>query len=245
MFLAVNNPLEQTLSTEPANTAANTTDAMRISGWRRLLVWPLGAIARLWTASLRFETTPESLHAITKRDTPAAFIVWHNRLFIVGECFKRYRRGKTAHALVSASKDGAWLAAFFDTIGMRSVRGSSSHNPRESVALLVAALRQGHDIGITPDGPRGPMYDFKGGGMIAARRARATVILLGAQYEHAWRLRSWDGFYLPLPFSRVRVNCRIVPPEELASRAVSLETLAQRLRDLSPDKNQRAEAPGC
>jgi len=233
------------LSTEPDNTAANNsaaaeTSAVRISGWQRLLVWPLGVIARLWTASLRFETSPESLRAITKRDTPAAFILWHNRLFIVGECFKRYRHGKTVHALVSASKDGAWLAAFFDTIGMRSVRGSSSFNARESVALLVDALRQGHDIGITPDGPRGPMYDFKGGGMIAARRARATVILLGAEYERAWRLRSWDGFYLPRPFSRVRVNCRVVTPDELASRAVSLETLAKRLRDLSPDNTSAA-----
>jgi len=220
------------------DTAAATA-AVRISGWQRLVTLPLGLIARLWMASLRFELTPRSERAITKRDAPAAFIVWHNRLFIVGEAFRRYRRGKTLHALVSASKDGAWLAAFFDIIGIRCVRGSSSFNARESVGLLVHALRRGDDIGITPDGPRGPKYDFKGGGMIAARRGHATVVLLGAEFERAWRLRSWDGFYLPNPFSRVRVHCRAIPPEELASRAASLDAMRRRLCDLSPDAKHR------
>ena len=222
------------MTTEPDNTAAETK-IVRINGWQRLLVWPLGVIARLWTASLRFEMSPESERALTKNDVPIAFILWHNRLFLAGEIFKRYRRGKTLCALVSASKDGAWLAAFFDIIGIRCVRGSSNFNARESLGLLVNAIKQGHDIGITPDGPRGPMYDFKGGGVIAARRARATVLLFGAEFERARRLRSWDRFYLPRPFSRVRVNCRLVPPEELASRALSLETMGKRLRDLSPD----------
>ena len=224
------------MSTEPDNTATETK-VVRISGWQRLLVWPLGVIARLWTASLRFDMSPQSEQALARADVPIAFILWHNRLFLAGEIYKRYRQGKTLHALVSASKDGAWLAAFFDIIGIKCVRGSSSFNARESLGLLVNAIKQGHDIGITPDGPRGPMYDFKGGGMIAARRARATVLLFGAEFERAWRLRSWDRFYIPRPFSRVRVHCRLVPPEELASRAVSLEAMGKRLCDLSPDTN--------
>jgi len=233
------------LSTEPDNTAANNsaaaeTSAVRISGWQRLLVWPLGVIARLWTATLRFEMSPESLRALTKRDAPMAFILWHNRLFIAGEIFKRYRAGKTLYALVSASKDGAWLAAFFDMVGIKCVRGSSSFNARESARLLINVLNEGHDIGITPDGPRGPLYDFKGGGMIVARRARAAVLLFGAQFAGAWRLRSWDRFYLPRPFSRVRVRCRAVSPGELAGRALSLEAMGASLRELNPDSEPEA-----
>lgn len=216
-------------------TESTETKVIRISGWQRLLVWPLGVIARLWTASLRFELSADSMQALTKSDVPVAFILWHNRLFLVGEIFKRFRRGKTLHALVSASKDGAWLAAFFGTIGIKCVRGSSNFNARESVGLLVNAMRAGHDIGITPDGPRGPMYDFKGGGMIVARRARAPVILLGAEFESAWQLRSWDRFYLPRPFSRVKINCVAIPPESIANRAESQETLGRKLCALSPD----------
>jgi len=51
---------------------------------------------------------------------------------------------------VSASKDGAWLDAFFSQVGIRTVRGSSHHLGREAVGVLVARLRAVMDIGITP-----------------------------------------------------------------------------------------------
>ena len=227
------------MSTEPDNTdsgnAAAETQVVRINGWQRLLARPLGVIANLWMMSLRFELSPESKRALTKTDVPIAFIVWHNRLFLVGEIYRRYRAGRTIRALVSASKDGAWLAEFLDIVGMGCVRGSSSFNARESATLLINALKQGHDIGITPDGPRGPMYDFKGGGMIVARRARTTVAIFGAEFERARRLRSWDRFYLPYPFSRVRLHCRLVPPDELARRDMTLGVMGNRLRELNPD----------
>jgi len=231
------------MNTVSAESENIETKVINISGWQRLLVWPLGVIARLWMASLRLELSPESLRAMSKRDEPVAFILWHNRLFLACEIFRRFRRGRTLYALVSASKDGAWLAAFFDIIGAKCVRGSSSFNARESVGLLVNAMRAGHDIGITPDGPRGPMYDFKGGGMIVARRARATVILFGAEFESAWRLHSWDRFYLPRPFSRVKINCVVIPPEDIANRAESQETLGRKLCELSPDLPAAGEIP--
>ena len=218
-----------------ASAGAGAAHAVSITGWQRLLVWPLGVLARLWTASLRFDLSAESLRALTKKDVPVTFILWHNRLFIAGEVYKRYRAGRMLHGLVSASKDGAWLAAFFDILGVGCVRGSSSFNARESVRLLVGAMQAGHDTGITPDGPRGPMYDFKGGGVIVARRARAPLLLFGAQFSNAWRLRSWDRFYLPRPFSRVTLNCVVIPPEAIANRPESMETLARRLREINPD----------
>jgi lysophospholipid acyltransferase (LPLAT)-like uncharacterized protein len=210
------------------------THVVTISGWKRLLIWPLGVLVRLWCASIRFDCDEESERAVRNEEHPLAFILWHNRLFLVGEIFKRYRR-RDLYALVSASKDGAWLAAFFDIIGIRCVRGSSSYNARESVGLLVNVMRQGCDIGITPDGPRGPVYDFKGGGVIVARRARAAALLLGIQYGRAKQLRSWDRFYLPLPFSRIRLRCELVTPGELRDRALSLDSLGKRLRAISPD----------
>ena len=211
-------------------------EVVHIKWWQRALVWPLGVVARLWMRSLRFEISEESRRALSKVDEPLAFILWHNRLFVAGEIFRRFRAGKPLHALVSASKDGAWLEAFFDIVGMKCVRGSSSYNARESVGLLVGVLREGKDIGITPDGPRGPMYDFKGGGVIVARRARAAVALFGAEFMRAWRLRSWDRFYVPCPFSRVRLHCRIVPAEALAGRGGAVvEELGRELRGLNPE----------
>lgn len=206
-----------------------------IQGWRRLLLLPFGLLIRLWGATLRLETAPETRRWLEKIDEPVAFVLWHNRLFLVSEVFRRFRQRKPVYGLVSASRDGAWLAAFFSLVGIRSVRGSSSRLGREAVTALVDVVRQGNDIGITPDGPRGPLYDFKAGALIVARRARAPLFLLGATYESAWQLKSWDRFYLPKPFSRVRLQCVRVVPEALKDRDDSAETIRLQLVALNPD----------
>lgn len=214
-----------------------------IQGWQRMLLLPFGWLVRLWGATLRLETSPETLHWLKKIDEPVAFVLWHNRLFLVSEVFRRYRQRKPVYGLVSASRDGAWLAAFFSLVGIRSVRGSSSRLGREAVTALVDVVRAGNDIGITPDGPRGPLYDFKAGALIVARRAHAPLFLLGASYESAWQLKSWDRFYLPKPFSRVRLQCIRISPEELKDRDGSAERLRQNLIELSPDTSGIKFAP--
>jgi lysophospholipid acyltransferase (LPLAT)-like uncharacterized protein len=221
------------------NPAAVPPDALpepiyELSGWRRAAVRLLGWLAQAWGRSLRFAIAPEDLRHITKNDEPLSIILWHNRLFLAAEIVRRYRR-RPAYALVSASQDGAWLAAFFAAVGLRSVRGSSTHLGREAVTALVDKLHAGFDIGITPDGPRGPMYDFKGGAYIVTRRAGAPALLLGGRFAAARRLKSWDGFYLPLPFSRVQIRCRQVSAAELRAPDMTVAALRERLMALNPD----------
>jgi lysophospholipid acyltransferase (LPLAT)-like uncharacterized protein len=162
-------------------------------------------------------------------------VLWHNRLFVAAEIVRRFRAGRPAYALVSASQDGAWLTAFFSLAGLRTVRGSSSRLGREAATALVETLRAGHDIGVTPDGPRGPCYELKPGVVIVSRRTRAPMLLIGAGFSSAWRLRSWDRFYLPKPFSRVRMRCEVVTAGQLAGRDAAITTLHERLKALNPD----------
>jgi len=217
--------------------------AHAIAGWRRAALWPLALMMKLWGRSLRFETTPDDLRAFTKNDEPVAIVLWHNRLFLSAEIVRRYRQGRPAYALVSASQDGAWLSAFFSLAGMRTVRGSSSRLGREAASALVEVLRAGLDIGITPDGPRGPCYDFKPGALIVARRTKTPLLLIGAEFESAWQLRSWDRFYLPKPFSRVRMRCQHVPAAELSQREAAAAAIAVRLLSINPDAMPSAPAP--
>ncbi len=219
--------------------ATSTPTVNEITGWRRALLAPLGWTLRLWGASLRFSTSPETEAWLRKVDEPVAFVLWHNRLFLASEIFRRYRQQRAIYGLVSASKDGAWLAAFFSLVGIRTVRGSSSRLGREAVSALVDVVRAGNDIGITPDGPRGPLYDFKAGATIVARRTRTPILLLGGAYERAWRLRSWDRFYLPFPFSRVRVYCQQVDPATLHDRDNATEQMRAQLAELNPDNTDQ------
>lgn len=211
-----------------------------LRGWRRVALWPLGLLMRAWGCSLHLEASPETLRNLRKIDAPVAFTLWHNRLFITAEIFRRYRQGRPIYALISPSKDGAWLEAFFSLIGIRAVRGSSHKLGREAVTALVDVMKAGHDIGITPDGPRGPIYEFKAGGLIVARRVQAPLLLLGCAYEASWQLRSWDRFHLPQPFSRVHVYCVEVPSSALGDRNASAETLQARLIAMSPDHGTQA-----
>lgn len=212
-----------------------------IQGWRKLVLFPFGTLLRWWGHTLRFEASPETLRNIRKIDQPVAMVLWHNRLFLGAEIFRRYRQGRPVYALVSASSDGAWLEAFFAMAGLRTVRGSSSKLGREAVTALVDVMRNGNDIGITPDGPRGPRYDFKAGGLIVARRTGAPLLLLGGQFESAWQLKSWDGFYVPKPFSRVRFVCELVESSELQDRDAAATLLRERLLKINPDTRPEAQ----
>lgn len=212
----------------------NSAPVRQLAGWRRLALWPLGLLVRCWGRTIRFEISEEDRRDITWSEQPVALVLWHNRLFLAAEIFRRYRR-RPVYALVSASQDGAWLAAFFSVIGMPSVRGSTNQYAREAARALITTLRTGHDIGITPDGPRGPKYDFKGGAFIVTRRAGAPVLLLGGRFRSAWRLKSWDGFYLPRPFSTVQIHCTCIPAAEICARETTVELLRERLLAINPD----------
>jgi lysophospholipid acyltransferase (LPLAT)-like uncharacterized protein len=232
----------RTIRLNPANASSAPRSAPvvhTVSLWRRVLLWPLVRLVRLWGMSLHFETTPEDVRNCSKCDVPVAFVLWHNRLFLASEIHRRYRRHRPLYALISASKDGALLTAFFAMVGgLRAVRGSSSNFGREAASALVDAQRAGHDIGITPDGPRGPCYELKPGAAIVPRRTGAPILLIGGDFESAWQLKSWDRFYLPKPFSRVRLRCELIENDQLADRDAALAYLQARLLALNPDRDR-------
>jgi lysophospholipid acyltransferase (LPLAT)-like uncharacterized protein len=217
--------------------APKSTEVKHITGWKRLLVLPLALMMRLWLRTLRVDISPEHARIIKESPSPVAFVLWHNRLFFVAEVARRWRSHRKVYGLVSASKDGAWLEAFFEAVGIRAVRGSSSRLGREAATALIDTLRDGNDTGITPDGPRGPCYDFKGGALIVTRRAHAGMILLGMDFHASWRLRSWDRFAIPKPFSKVSLTAEWVKPEELeGDREVIASGLRQRMIASNPDR---------
>ena len=116
------------------------------------------------------------------------------------------------------------------------MRGSSSRLGREAATALVEVLRSGDDVGITPDGPRGPCYEVKPGAIIVTRRTRAPMLLVGGEFSSAWRLGSWDRFYVPVPFSRVRMRCELITVEQLADRDAGISLVRARLLAINPDR---------
>lgn len=156
----------------------------------------------LVTALLR--TTRIFVSPIPSGGAPSVVAFWHGGM-LVPWYLHRHRR---AAALVSASRDGDILAAILERWGIAVVRGSSSAGGSDAVHAMVELVERGFTVLITPDGPRGPRYEMKIGAFVVAQRAGAPVVLCAPRYHSAWRLKSWDAFAVPKPWSRVDVEWR-------------------------------------
>jgi len=170
----------------------------------------LAGLMTVWARTLRFRWGPEVQAIIDDPPASSVVILWHNRLFAAPEFFRRYFRKRRLATLISASGDGAWLAAFVRKLGMFPIRGSRYKRGPQAVREMLAAHKEGYDIAVTPDGSRGPMYDLKPGAVSIAMKTGAPFVMLSLNFSRAWRLKSWDRFYLPLPFSRIEVRLKVI-----------------------------------
>ncbi len=224
----------------------STRPVVRVSWRMRPLLFPLVAFIRLWLMTLRMRTAPDSPATVEDYQnikTSRLVIFWHNRLLISAELHRRFSAPRRMNGLVSASKDGSWLAAFFIMLGIGAIRGSSSRRGGQAILECSHCLHNGEDLAITPDGPRGPCYGFKSGPALLAQKTGVPVVLVSSRYHKAKRLGSWDGFYLPAPFSRVDLNFEIVEASALAGMSPESageflrEKLLSRTDDTGFDKN--------
>ena len=110
-------------------------------------------------------------------------------------------------------------------LGMGSVRGSSSRRGSTAIRELTALLESGVDLAITPDGPRGPKYTLGPGAVFLSQKTCIPIMLLHARYHSAIRLKTWDNFAIPLPFSRVDITIDPYLTIDLESERLRIETL--------------------
>ena len=132
---------------------------------------------------------------------PIVFALWHGDLLPL----LYLHRNEGVAVLVSEHRDGELISRIAESLGFRTVRGSTSRGAARALAGMVRELEHGHDVAVTPDGPRGPARSFAPGALIAAQRADVPVIAVGVSAKSSWRLKSWDRFVIPKPFARVRV----------------------------------------
>lgn len=124
---------------------------------------------------------------------------WHGRMLMLPFIYP----GKRLNILISTHRDGEIIANVMNRFGFELVRGSSSKGGTAALREMVLLLKRGSDIGITPDGPKGPAEVVKGGVAQIARLSGKAVVPIAFSSSMKLRLRSWDRFFLPLPFSRL------------------------------------------
>ncbi len=94
------------------------------------------------------------------------------------------------------------LTAVLGTFGVTAVRGSSSRRGPQALLELTSHAKLGFDLAVTPDGPRGPRYVAQPGVIALAQLTGMPIIAVTCNASHKICLKSWDGFQVPLPFSK-------------------------------------------
>jgi len=211
--------------------------------YQRLAAWLIFAAIRVVASTLRYRWHDRSGLFEKPPAGPAIYCVWHNRLVLCMIAYygyvKRHNATPGLAAMVSASKDGAFLAAILDCFKVQPVRGSSSRRGPQALLELTTWAERNYDLAITPDGPRGPRYVVQEGIMSLAQLTGRPIVPVG--YFLGWKIqvKSWDGFQIPLPFSRCEMGFGkpiLVPREATDSQRENLrQELERTLKDVSRD----------
>ena len=204
---------------------------MKIKGWRARWLIALGVyLLKIWARTLRYEVDDRA--GVVGQPVKENYIgaLWHNRLLLIAFVLMKFVPQRRNTVLVSASRDGALLMEAMQRFGFGTVRGSSSRLGASAILQLTGVLASGSDVGITPDGPRGPVYELGPGIIFLAQKTGAGIVPVQMEYSSCWRLKTWDRFILPCPFSKVRVIFgpvhRVTPtktPQEFEAERVRLQ----------------------
>ncbi len=179
--------------------------------FKALILGTLGALLlKLVHASLRWHYAGVcAKDAALGDDPPVIMALWHGRQLMLPWIYKRLRGKKTTrhiYVLISEHGDGRTIATAVRFVGLRNVGGSSTRGGRKAALSLLHKVEEGCDVGVTPDGPKGPKYQAKPGTVRMAQLSGAPIYPVACSAERRWTFRSWDEMILPKPFSRAVYN---------------------------------------
>lgn len=198
------------MSTE--ESAGETVSRRRLTPLRRAiyaLAVPLGVgLLRFWWWSCRIVrvTGEHHLHDALAAAPSLLPCYWHqHELFCARWLLDQRSRGLKLGFLISPSVDGEVPAKIATRLGAAVIRGSSTRTGaralRDYYQLLV---KDQVSPVITPDGPSGPRFRFKTGGIVLAQISGRPLVPMAYAASRAW-LVSWDRFVIPWPFARVAI----------------------------------------
>lgn len=136
----------------------------------------------------------------TVGDEPTIFACWHGELLMLPYLYFYYRKIPHAKVLISSHFDGMLISKTIKYFGLDTISGSTNRGSTRVLIQGIKALKDGYDIGITPDGPKGPRHEVADGVIVMAQKTNSKVVLIRIIPTKYWQLNSWDKFTIPKPF---------------------------------------------
>lgn len=162
----------------------------------------LKSAINLLCKSIKIEkVNQEVIDDLKKKNQNFVLAFWHSTMLLPWYV----HRNQNFAALTSLSKDGDLLARQLKSWNYKVVRGSSSKGGDVALGIMVDLAKNKYSIAITPDGPRGPVRQFKAGAVVTAKKSGIPVVLAGVGFNKKRKLKSWDSFEVPKFFSRAKI----------------------------------------
>lgn len=207
-------------------------DVEGLSPKSKRIAWVLSKLIAAISLTLRWRLHDPGGLQEKSPDHPMIWVFWHNRIFVLTYFRVKYMPERRGAILSSASRDGEIIAALVSKAGCSSVRGSSSRRGAAALLGLLDWVKSGYDVGVVPDGPRGPIYRLGPGVIKLAGLTEAKILPVRVEYGSCWKFKSWDRFRVPKPFTTVDIYLDPlfdVPPdqsdEELEASRMALERI--------------------
>jgi lysophospholipid acyltransferase (LPLAT)-like uncharacterized protein len=174
---------------------------MKAERTQAILSWVLMMYIRLVFAASRIERhiEPAALPYMNG-EANAIFAFWHGRMMMM---LPFRPRGRNMHVLSTAHRDGQLSSRIVRLFGNYTIYGSSSHGGMSAVREMLRALKNGDNISITPEGPRGPMQVVQKGVIAIAKLSGKPVLPVTFSAVRHKRFNSWDSLMMALPFGRI------------------------------------------
>lgn len=173
---------------------------MRKQLLRTLALWiipPVGALL----IRLIYLTSRKRFHLPqTVPSEPVIFAFWHGDLLLQPYLYYQFRKIPKANVLISDHFDGQIIARIMRYFKLGTIHGSTTRGGAKVLIQGLKSLSEGYDIGITPDGPKGPRHVMSDGAVVMAQKRNAKVIVFHCVPSSYWQLSSWDRFTIPKPF---------------------------------------------
>ena len=125
---------------------------------------------------------------------------WHSRLLMAPYCWESDK--VQFKMLISSHPDGKIISNAISHFGIFTISGSARKNTFSSVKTLLSEIKKNKIIGITPDGPRGPVKKIKPGLISLIRKTGITVVPLSYSAKFKINFNTWDDFQFVTPFNK-------------------------------------------
>ena len=143
---------------------------------------------------------------------PFILAFWHSQLMMIGYVWKS---NTVLNMLASSHSDGRFGSYIAEHFNLKNI-SIESKNKSPSLRQIFKILNDGHYLGITPDGPRGPNQKVSEGIIKIAINSQVPIIPLGFASSRNFKLNSWDSFLITFPFSKCNFvwgDPIIIPPK--------------------------------